>query len=64
MKYFRVDLLANSRVLRIPSTPNLRLKRKLTEFGYYENGVLVKPYIVPTADNIHLWIKPRGDENE
>ena len=37
---------------------------KLTEFGYYENGVLVKPYIVPTADNIHLWIKPRGDENE
>jgi len=43
---------------------NRELKRKLTEFGYYENGVLVKPYIVPTADNIHLWIKPRGDENE
>ncbi len=35
---------------------NRELKRKLTEFGYYENGVRVKDYLVPTADNIHLWM--------
>lgn len=43
---------------------NRELKRKLTEFGYYKDGVMVKPYIVPNADNIDQWIKPRGDDDE
>ena len=39
---------------------NRELKRKLTEFGYYENGVMVKPYIVPTSENIYLWLREGG----
>ena len=39
---------------------NRELKRKLTEFGYYEDGVMVKPYRVPTYENIHLWIGGNG----
>ncbi|MDY0294197.1 MAG: extracellular solute-binding protein [Acholeplasmataceae bacterium] len=35
---------------------NRELKRKLTEFGYYENGVMVKSYRVPTYENISQWI--------
>lgn len=41
---------------------NRELKRKLTEFGYYVDGVRVKDYIVPTADNIHLWMVEGGTE--
>ena len=37
-------------------TINRELKRKLIEFGYYQDGELVKPFIVPTHENIHLWI--------
>ncbi len=43
---------------------NRELKRKLTEFGYYADGEMVKPYIVVTSDNIHTWIEERGDEDE
>jgi ABC-type glycerol-3-phosphate transport system substrate-binding protein len=39
---------------------NRELKRKLTEFGYYENGIMIKPYIVPTYENIHLWLREGG----
>ena len=35
---------------------NRELKRKLTEFGYYKDGVRVKTYLIPTADNIFLWM--------
>jgi len=39
---------------------NRELKRKLTEFGYYVDGVMVKPYKVPTSENIHLWLREGG----
>ena len=39
---------------------NRELKRKLTEFGYYEDGVMVKSYLVPTAENIELWLREGG----
>jgi ABC-type glycerol-3-phosphate transport system substrate-binding protein len=42
---------------------NRELRRKLTEFGYYEDGERVKPFIVPTYENIHLWLE-RGDDDE
>lgn len=40
---------------------NRELKRKLTEFGYYVDGVMVKPYTVPTSDTIHLWLERGGN---
>lgn len=43
---------------------NRELKRKLTEFGYYEDGVMVKPYTVPTYKNIHLWMTEGADDDE
>ena len=39
---------------------NRELKRKLTEFGYYVDGVRVKPYKVPTSENIYLWLREGG----
>ncbi len=42
---------------------NRELKRKLEEFGYYENGVMVQPYVVPTYENIDHWLK-EDDSNE
>ncbi len=39
---------------------NRELKRKLTEFGYYKDGVMIKPYKVPTSDNIYLWLREGG----
>jgi ABC-type glycerol-3-phosphate transport system substrate-binding protein len=39
---------------------NRELKRKLTEFGYYADGVMVKPYTVPTSENIYLWLREGG----
>lgn len=43
---------------------NRELKRKLTEFGYYEDGVMVKPYTVPTYENIHRWMTEGGNDDE
>ena len=40
---------------------NRELKRKLTEFGYYVDNEMVLPYVVPTWENIDLWIE--GDES-
>lgn len=36
------------------------LERKLKEFGYIVDGELDKPYIVPTKENVEMWVK----ENE
>ena len=36
---------------------NRELKRKFEEFGYIEDGVIVKEYIVPNNSNIERWIK-------
>ncbi|EOR22720.1 family 1 extracellular solute-binding protein [Niallia nealsonii AAU1] len=33
------------------------LERKLTEFGYMENGKLIKPYKVPTIENVEEWVR-------
>ena len=43
---------------------NRELRRKLTEFGYYEDGEMIKPYIIPTYKNIHLWMTEGGGEDE
>ena len=31
-------------------------------FGYYVDGERVKPFIVPTFENIHLWMTEGGGE--
>ena len=41
---------------------NRELKRKLTEFGYYEDGVRIKDFLIPTSENIHLWMVEGSDE--
>ncbi len=42
---------------------NRELKRKLEEFGYYENGEMIQPFIVPTYKNIDQWLTEGGDTN-
>jgi ABC-type glycerol-3-phosphate transport system substrate-binding protein len=42
---------------------NRELKRKLEEFGYYEDGEPIKPFVVPTYENIDQWMKEGGDDN-
>ncbi len=46
------------------ATVNRELRRKLTEFGYYEDGVLVTPYTVATYENIHEYLTEGGDDDE
>lgn len=41
---------------------NREIRRKLEEFGYYVDGERVKPFIVPTYENIDRWMKEGGDE--
>jgi len=41
-------------------TINRELERKLKEFGYIENGKLIKPYVVPTINNVEDWVKING----
>ncbi|QMS84224.1 extracellular solute-binding protein [Candidatus Xianfuyuplasma coldseepsis] len=43
---------------------NRELRRKLEEFGYYQDGELVKPFIIPTFENIDQWMVEGGDSNE
>ncbi len=43
---------------------NREIRRKLTEFGYYKDGERVKPYIIPTYENIHLWMNEGGEDDE
>lgn len=35
---------------------NREIKYKMTEFGYVKDGVMVKPYIVPSIYNIENWL--------
>ncbi|MHC0037723.1 extracellular solute-binding protein [Pseudoneobacillus sp. C159] len=37
------------------------MKRKMEEFGYMKNGQMVKPYPIPTIDQVKSWA---GDEDE
>ncbi|MGZ9585471.1 extracellular solute-binding protein [Paenibacillus marinisediminis] len=41
-------------------TVNRELERKLKEFGYIENGKLIKPYVVPTIENVENWVRING----
>jgi len=38
-------------------TTNRELERKLKEFGYVKDGKSIKPYIVPTIENMENWVK-------
>lgn len=40
---------------------NRELERKLQEFGYIEDGKLVKEYIVPTINNVEKWVRQDED---
>lgn len=37
------------------------IKRKMEEFGYVKDGKMVKPYPIPTIEQVKSWA---GDENE
>jgi len=43
---------------------NRELRRKLEEFGYYQDGTLVKPFIIPTFENVDQWMKEGGGGSE
>jgi ABC-type glycerol-3-phosphate transport system substrate-binding protein len=36
---------------------NREIAYKMAEFGYIENGVIIKNYLVPTMENIDIWLK-------
>ncbi|MDF2542338.1 MAG: transporter substrate-binding protein [Herbinix sp.] len=36
---------------------NREITRKLEEFGYMKNGEMVKPYLVPTIEDVERWLK-------
>ena len=38
-------------------TINREITRKMTEFGYLKNGVMVKEYKIPTIDTVKRWIE-------
>ena len=40
---------------------NRELRRKLEEFGYYEDGEPLKPFIIPNYRNIDQWMTEGGD---
>jgi ABC-type glycerol-3-phosphate transport system substrate-binding protein len=42
-------------------TANREILYKMEEFGYVENGVVLRPYLVPTIDNIGYWLEGRDD---
>ncbi|OIJ17480.1 ABC transporter substrate-binding protein [Anaerobacillus alkalilacustris] len=44
-------------------TIDRELERKLREFGYIENSQLIKPYFVPTIENVEKWVRPDGKEH-
>ncbi|MBN2504880.1 MAG: extracellular solute-binding protein [Bacilli bacterium] len=43
-------------------TANREILYKMEEFDYVVDGIVVKPYIVPTIDNIDLWLTERDDD--
>ncbi len=42
-------------------TIDREMRRKLEEFGYMENGKVVKPYTIPTIEKVERWL---GTDNE
>lgn len=36
---------------------NREITRKLEEFGYLKNGVMIKPYQVPTIEDVERWLE-------
>jgi len=44
-------------------TANREILYKMEEFGYVEDGVIVRPYRVPTIYNIEYWLKGRGQDD-
>ena len=43
-------------------TANREIIYRMEEFGYVDNGEVVKPYIVPTIYNIDLWLKEHTND--
>jgi ABC-type glycerol-3-phosphate transport system substrate-binding protein len=43
---------------------NRELARKLEEFGYLDGTVLIKPYQVPSLNNIDRWLKEREGDGD
>jgi ABC-type glycerol-3-phosphate transport system substrate-binding protein len=41
---------------------NREILYRMEEFGYVENGVVIRPYRVPTIYNIHEWLKEHGND--
>ncbi len=44
-------------------TANREILYKMEEFDYVVDGVIVKPYRVPTIYNIDYWLRGRGDDD-
>ncbi|MFW5894562.1 MAG: extracellular solute-binding protein [Bacillota bacterium] len=42
---------------------NREILYRMEEFGYAENGEILKPYRVPTIHNIDYWLKERDDND-
>ncbi len=51
--------IAMDRAVRIS---NREILYRMEEFGYVENNQVLKPYNVPTIDNIHYWLRERDDD--
>ncbi|MDA3932093.1 MAG: extracellular solute-binding protein, partial [Tenericutes bacterium] len=43
-------------------TSNREIIYRMEEFGYVEDGEIIKPYIVPTIYNIDLWLKEHAND--
>ena len=55
---------ANPRITmdRAVRISNREILYRMEEFGYVENGQVIRPYTVPTIHNIHHWLKERDDD--
>ncbi len=51
--------IAMDRAVRIS---NREILYRMEEFGYVEDNVVLKPYNVPTIDNIDYWLRERDDD--
>ena len=43
-------------------TANREILYRMEEFGYVEDGEVLKPYIVPTIYNIEYWLKETNND--
>ena len=43
---------------------NREMQRKLTEFGYVDDGEIVKPYKIPTINTVEEWIYENQEKHE